>query len=105
MIDGLKEIYERLIILINNKKTSYQTKITCIRVLGIIGTKLKSSADFIIGFYQAEIIYTLENACKDRIHKVQISAGEALRIWRELEDIFTELEQKKLQLNRIFHII
>ena len=95
-------MYDRLIIMINNKKTSYQTKIICIRVIGLIGNKLKGIAEIIIGFYQAEIIYTLENACKDRIHKVQLAAGEALRIWRELEDIFTELEQKKLQLNRKF---
>jgi hypothetical protein len=93
-------MYDRLITMINNKKTSYQTKIICIKVLGLIGNKLKGIAEIIIGFYQAEIIYTLENACKDRIHKVQLAAGEALRIWRELEDIFTELEQKKLQLNR-----
>jgi hypothetical protein len=86
--------------MLNNKKTSYQTKISCCRVLGLIGRRLKSLAELIIGFYQSEIIFTLQNACKDRVHKVQVAASEALREWMELEDIYAEIEKKKTQLSR-----
>jgi hypothetical protein len=86
--------------MLNNKKTSYQTKISCIRVLKIIPQKLKGFAELVIGFYQSEIIYTLQNACKDRIHKVQLAANEALREWIELEEIYAEIERKKTQLSR-----
>ena len=102
IIDNLKDIYDRLIIAINDKKTSYQSKVLCIRVIGLIGQKLKLVAEFIIGYYQSEIIFTLENACKDRIHKVQVAANDALKTWRELEQIFSELEKKKTHMIRNF---
>jgi hypothetical protein len=88
--------------MLNNKKTCYQTKLSCLRVLGLIARRLKGFADVIIGFYQSEIVFTLQNACKDRIHKVQIAASEALREWMELEEIYAEIERKKTQLSRKF---
>jgi hypothetical protein len=83
--------------MLNNKKTSYQTKISCLKVLTVIAKKLKGFADIIIGFYQSEIIFTLQNASKDRIHKVQLAANEALREWNELGEIYAEIEKKKTQ--------
>jgi len=102
IIDNLKNIYDRLMNAINDKKTSYQSKVLCIRVIGLIGEKLKLVAEFIIGYYQSEIIFTLENACKDRIHKVQVAANDALKTWRDLEKTYSDLEKKKTQMIRKF---
>jgi len=99
-INHLNEIYERLIMCLNFKKTNYQTKIISLKIFAQIGKKLKSYVNILIGFYYKEIILTLENCSCDRIHKVQIAANEALKEWRELQEIHEELEKKKTQINQ-----
>jgi len=38
-------------------------------------------ADILVGYYQNEIVLTLQNLTKDRVHKVQIAANETLKDW------------------------
>jgi hypothetical protein len=99
-LNNLKETYERLIFTLNNQKTNYLTKIICLKIFTAIAIKLKLIADIIIGFYQEEIIFSLQNATKDRVHKVQVAANIALKEWMQLEEIFKDLERKKTSYNR-----
>ena len=86
--------------MINNSK-NYLTRIEACKAFGIIANKLKSVADLVIGFFHKDIIYTLQNASKDRVHKVQIAGNDALRQWHELELIYNDLEFKKTMRNVI----
>jgi hypothetical protein len=97
-INHLKEIYERLVFTLNNSKTSYQTKIVCLNIFTFIAKNLKNVVNLIIGYYQTEIILTLQNCTSDRVHKVQVAANEALKEWRKIEKIHEEMEKKKMRV-------
>lgn len=99
LINSLKEIYDRLILCINSPKAHYLSKITALKIFTLIAKKLKTMADVVIGYYQNEIMLTLQNVTKDRIHKVQLAAHEALKEWSELEELYKEIENKKTLIN------
>ena len=84
----LKEIYERLINVLNNPKSDYHSRINGLECLKIIAKKLQKIDDEILGYHLTEIIFTLQNACKDRVHKVQLAGISALKEWREIEEFF-----------------
>lgn len=60
----------------------------------IIAKKLKNVQDEILGYHLTEIIFTLQNACKDRVHKVQLAGSSAIRDWRIIEEIFEKNKKK-----------
>ncbi len=97
-VSYLKELYDKLMSLSSSSK-NYLTRIEGCKALGLIAKKLKPVAELVIGYFNNDIIYTLQNASKDRVHKVQIVANEALKQWLELEAIYDELEKKKTQRN------
>jgi len=90
----LKEIYERLINVLNNPKSNYCSRINSLECFKVIANKLKKIDDEILGYHLTEIIFTLQNACKDRVHKVQLAANSAIRDWREIEDIYERNKRK-----------
>ena len=75
------------------------TRIECCKTFGIIANKLKPVADLVIGYFQKDVMYTLQNASKDRIHKVQIAGNEAWKQWTELEIIYEDIEKRKTMRN------
>jgi len=90
----LKEIYERLINVLNNSKSNYCSRINSLECFKLIAKKLKNIDDEILGYHLTEIIFTLQNACKDRVHKVQLAANSAIRDWREVEEIYEKNKKK-----------
>lgn len=90
----LKEIYERLINVLNNSKSNYCSRINSLECFKLIAKKLKDIDDEIIGYHLTEIIFTLQNACKDRVHKVQLAANSAIKDWRHIEEIFERNKKK-----------
>jgi hypothetical protein len=97
-VSYLKELYDKLMSLSSSSK-NYLTRIEACKALGLIAKKLKPVAELVIGYFHSDIIYTLQNASKDRVHKVQVVANEALKQWLDLEAIYDELEKKKTQRN------
>jgi hypothetical protein len=94
----LKELYDKLISTTTSSK-NYLTRIEACKALGHIAIKLQPVAELVIGYFHMDVIYTLQNASKDRVHKVQLVANEALKQWLELESIYDELEKKKTLRN------
>jgi len=90
----LKEIYERLINVLNNPKSNYCSRINSLECFKLIAKKLKNIDDEILGYHLTEIIFTLQNACKDRVHKVQLAANSAIKDWREIEEIYEKNKKK-----------
>lgn len=99
----LKEIYERLINVLNNAKSNYFSRINGLECFKIIAKKLKNIDDDILGYHLTEIIFTLQNACKDRVHKVQLAAYSAIKEWREIEEI-CEKKLKQMKKENEKHI-
>eukprot|EP00340_Litonotus_pictus_P002453 CAMPEP_0170519710 /NCGR_PEP_ID=MMETSP0209-20121228/5023_1 /TAXON_ID=665100 ORGANISM="Litonotus pictus, Strain P1" /NCGR_SAMPLE_ID=MMETSP0209 /ASSEMBLY_ACC=CAM_ASM_000301 /LENGTH=1049 /DNA_ID=CAMNT_0010805661 /DNA_START=45 /DNA_END=3194 /DNA_ORIENTATION=+ len=96
--NNLKELYEKIIVVLENPKTLDNSKINCCILLKEIAEILKTSASNLIGFYISDITNALKNATRDRVHKIQIIAREALKSWIEVERISLELEAKKMNI-------
>ena len=66
--DRLKDIYEKLIKIIENLKTADNSKVSCANIFKSIGQRLlKDKGQTIIGFYLSDVNYCLKNLTKDRI--------------------------------------
>ena len=91
----LKELYDRLTLIIKSKDISYQGKISVLNVLGLIAERVSSMSDMAIGYYQPEIKEVIKEATKDRIHKVQVVAREVLSKWNALEMVYKENDKGK----------
>lgn len=96
--NNFKELYEKVVIVLENPKTYDNSKINICRLLKIIGEKIKERINSLIGFYVSDITNALRNTTKDRVHKVQIASREALRVWLEVEKLNDELENKKMNI-------
>ena len=97
--EKLKEIYEKLIKVLENPKTLDNSRLSCCRIFKALGDKLmEAKNNQPLGFYICDVLQALRNATKDRIHKIQVAGREALRIWLDLEKISNELEAKKTNL-------
>ena len=96
------ELYQRFLIIlskVNKNKFNYLTKIFCLNILSLIANKVKSIADFSIGYYQEDILKVIEFNTKDKVVKVQTAAKEALINWYELKKINQEYDLKKREMN------
>lgn len=80
--------------MLNNPKSNYCSRINSLECFKLIAKKLKNIDDEILGYHLTEIIFTLQNACKDRVHKVQLAANSTIRDWREIEEIFEKNKKK-----------
>ena len=101
-VNYLKEIYDRAITILckaNAAKFNAQSKINCLNILALIAQKCKSVADTTIGYYQHDIMKVIEFNTRDKIHKVQIAANDALKSWKELSVIYNDLERKKVLMD------
>ena len=92
--ENLKEIYEKLIDSISTTQ-NYLTKIEICKIFKLLAKTISNISELVIGYYNKEIIITLQNVAKDKVHKVQIAAHDALNEWLSLEKIFLESEKKK----------
>ena len=77
---------------------NYISKINALECFKIIGKKLKKVKDEILGYHLTEILFCLENACKDRVHKVQLAANSAYKDWVEIEDVHLQNKKKGVYL-------
>lgn len=96
--NNFKELYEKLVFVLDNTKSFDNSKINCCRLLKLIGEKIKISYKNLIGFYISDITNALKNTTKDRVHKVQLAARDALKIWIEVEKINADSELKKMNV-------
>ena len=94
--DRLKDLYIKLINYLKHKEFSYQLKISALNIFDLIADNILSSdTEKIIGYFQQEIINSLNEKTSDRIHKVQLKAREALNKWKKIEQIFLTEERQK----------
>ena len=97
----LKEIYDRFIFILcktNKNKYNYLMKINCLKILNLIGNKIRNIADISIGYYQDEIYKVIEYNTKDKNTKVQIEAKKTLKTWKELKQIYEDIDNKKREI-------
>ena len=94
----LKEIYDRFIVILcktNKNKYNYLMKLNALKILNLIGSKIRNIADISIGYYQEEILKVIEYNTKDKNTKVQLQAKKTLKTWKELKQIYEDIDTKK----------
>ncbi len=92
----LKDIYNKLLNMLNMKNLNYKLYISILNIFKIIAEKLlELNNNKAIGYFQYNIIDKLNYFTKERIHKVQIAARLALNKWKELEKIYKREEEGK----------
>ena len=97
----LKEIYDRFIIILcktNKNKYNYLMKLNTLKILNLIGSKIRNIADISIGYYQDEILKVIEFNTKDKNTKVQLQAKKTLKTWKELKIIYEDIDIKKREI-------
>ena len=97
----LKEIYDRFIFILcktNQNKYNYLMKLNCLKILNLIGNKIRNIADISIGYYQDEIYKVIEYNTKNKNTKVQIEAKKTLKTWKELKQIYEDIDSKKREI-------
>ena len=97
----LKEIYDRFIVILcktNKNKYNYLMKLNSLKILNLIGSKIRNIADISIGYYQEEILKVIEYNTKDKNTKVQLQAKKTLKTWKELKQIYEDIDIKKREI-------
>ena len=97
----LKEIYDRFIVILcktNKNKYNYLMKLNALKILNLIGSKIRNIADISIGYYQEEILKVIEFNTKDKNTKVQLQAKKTLKTWKELKNIYEDIDIKKREI-------
>ena len=97
----LKEIYDRFIVILcktNKNKYNYLMKLNALKILNLIGSKIRNIADISIGYYQEEILKVIEFNTKDKNTKVQLQAKKTLKTWKELKKIHEDIDIKKREI-------
>ena len=97
----LKEIYDRFIVILcksNKNKYNYLMKLNALKILNLIGSKIRNIADISIGYYQEEILKVIEFNTKDKNTKVQLQAKKTLKTWKELKQIYEDIDVKKREI-------
>ena len=97
----LKEIYDRFIVILcktNKNKYNYLMKLNALKILNLIGSKIRNIADISIGYYQEEILKVIEYNTKDKNTKVQLQAKKTLKTWKELKQIYEDIDIKKREI-------
>ena len=97
----LKEIYDRFIVILcktNKNKYNYLMKLNALKILNLIGSKIRNIADISIGYYQEEILKVIEFNTKDKNTKVQLQAKKTLKTWKELKKIYEDIDTKKREI-------
>ena len=97
----LKEIYDRFIIILcktNKNKYNCLMKLNSLKILNLIGSKIRNIADISIGYYQDEILKVIEFNTKDKNNKVQLQAKKTLKTWKELKNIYEDIDIKKREI-------
>ena len=97
----LKEIYDRFIIILcktNKNKYNYLMKLNSLKILNLIGSKIRNIADISIGYFQDEILKVIEFNTKDKNNKVQLQAKKTLKTWKELKNIYEDIDIKKREI-------
>ena len=97
----LKEIYDRFVVILcksNKNKYNYLMKLNCLKILNLIGNKIRNIADISIGYYQEEILKVIEYNTKDKNTKVQLQAKKTLKTWKELKKIYEDIDIKKREI-------
>ena len=97
----LKEIYDRFIVILcktNKNKYNYLMKLNALKILNLIGSKIRNIADISIGYYQEEILKVIEFNTKDKNTKVQLQSKKTLKTWKELKKIYEDIDTKKREI-------
>ena len=83
----LKELYNKLILIMNQKNFNYKGIISALNIFSLIADKLMDSKNREIGYYQQDVFDSIKNMTTDRVHKVQLAAKETLNKWKILKEI------------------
>ena len=94
------------------EKQYFKDKVATCDFLCQLADSLQTVPDLLIG-YEANIIKVLEDTVSNRVLKVQQAARKAVKKWKEFEQLYEIIEEKKsiidvelagLTLEEIFHI-
>ena len=99
LFNELPDIYEKIIIVLNSK-AHFLTKISCIKNLEIIASKLLSNKDLNTGNVQSEIIFTLEKLSSDKQDKVRVASSRALKLWNKVEEKYKDAKAKLIKIEQ-----
>ena len=91
----LKELYNRLLLIMNQKNFNYKGIINTLNIFSLIADKLMEPKNRGIGYFQKDILDSIKNMTTDRVHKVQIVAKETLNKWKIIEDINKKEDEGK----------
>jgi hypothetical protein len=92
----LTEVFSKVIEILNDDRiTVYQDKVEVLNLLSILGYSLDSVADLVNKYYLNDVMITIDNACKNRIAKVQQAARNAKDVWTILKDKGDQLAENK----------
>jgi hypothetical protein len=89
IVNKIKEI------LADDKIPIYQDKVEVLNLLIILGHSLDSVADLVNKYYWNDVILTIDEACQDRVAKVQQAARIAKDVWTLLRTKGDKLAEHK----------
>jgi hypothetical protein len=89
IVNKIKEI------LADDRIPIYQDKVEVLNLLTILGHSLDSVADLVNKYYWNDVILTIDEACKDRVAKVQQAARNAKDVWTLLKSKGDKLAEHK----------
>lgn len=92
----LTEVFSKIREILNDDRIPvYQDKVEVLNLLSILGYSLDAVADLVNKYYLNDVMITVDNACKDRVAKVQQAARNAKEVWTALKDKGDELAEHK----------
>jgi hypothetical protein len=80
------------------EKQYFRDKVASCEFLSLLGEALQTVPDLLIG-YQANVISVLEDTMSDRVLKVQQAARNTVKKWKEFENVYFIMEEKKATLD------
>jgi hypothetical protein len=90
--------FEKIVCMLDEKEADHLVKVEICKFLAVLGQKLIDYRKTFIGLSTDFVIKRIVNLTTDRIARVQMSAREALRIWKRLETQYEEMERMKMRV-------
>lgn len=90
--------FEKIVVLLEEKELDYTVKVEICKFLAVIGQRILDYKKTFIGLSTEFVIKRIVALTTDRIGKVQMSAREALRIWKKLEKQYDDIEKMKTRV-------
>lgn len=92
--------FEKIVVMLDDRSTSsdHHLKVEICKFLSVMGQKLIEHRKTFIGLNTEFVIKRIVKLTTDRIVKVQMSARETLRIWKQMEKQYEEIDKQKTRV-------